>query len=543
MAIELSKLSFENFANMLDMRLYEVFKVLDLSEPNGTHQLIAKLAKTGKLKACITTNFDVFIERALEAEGVDYDLLVDNRDYDRYNQATNRLSGETRREGVGKFILCKIHGTISKPESIVSVASAYKSSKGFSLPKAELITFLLTRYSVLFLGYSGWDFEHLNYRRFWERVGHECKGIHWNRRPGETSGPKFHEIFQTALDRFQFCEGELPEDLLAGINEAKLLEVDTTQLSIYDRDTSETQFSYLKAKRSDFLRTWAIEIPESLAYGLVLSEANQFSQQYKETVKNLHKQSEDSDVISYGSANIIQELSQKLSTNEITMEEYQVQVQNYMFQIRLGLIKKSYRPQVIEWMQNNAFPGITDNPNQRDIWLGFLGPFSINFDIEEANQQSQMTMMRYSQVIGKTDLESQAEAMIVGCLPSIMHPKKTLWEPYYEQMQEQKARFLNDKLSYEDFTKKIQDLTQQCTNARLGITIPIKTLYEGLITVVGNSASEQDFELGCEALFLCMDAVGGYMFSDLLKEPETMKSYSDITSSISENNAVEESLI
>jgi NAD kinase len=68
-------------------------------------------------------------------------------------------------------------------------------------PKAELLIWLLEHYPCLFLGYSGWDFEHLNYRRFWERAGKTLKKIYWNRRPGEIGGPKFSEIFYTCKDR------------------------------------------------------------------------------------------------------------------------------------------------------------------------------------------------------------------------------------------------------------------------------------------------------------------------------------------------------
>src|SRR5271157_3042757 len=54
---------FENFANIFDAHLYKVFDALDVSQPNGTHRIIARLAKAGYLKACITTNFDIYLER------------------------------------------------------------------------------------------------------------------------------------------------------------------------------------------------------------------------------------------------------------------------------------------------------------------------------------------------------------------------------------------------------------------------------------------------------------------------------------------------
>jgi len=37
------------------------------------------------LKVCYTTNFDIYIERALEEAGVEYDRLIENHEYDAYD--------------------------------------------------------------------------------------------------------------------------------------------------------------------------------------------------------------------------------------------------------------------------------------------------------------------------------------------------------------------------------------------------------------------------------------------------------------------------
>ena len=194
---------FENFSKILDTGLYTVFKALDVGQPNANHQLIARLAKIGVLKACFTTNFDVYIERALKEEGVEYTLLVNNTEYLDYTRKLE--AGELNTTDV-KFLLCKIHGTIERPDSIVSVASAYKTSKGFSQAKAEVLTGLLGNYPVLFLGYSGWDFEHTNYRRYWERVGKSLKSIYWSRRIGETGGQTSKKYFKLQRTDLRFVK-------------------------------------------------------------------------------------------------------------------------------------------------------------------------------------------------------------------------------------------------------------------------------------------------------------------------------------------------
>ncbi len=521
---------FENFANMLDLRLYEIFKVLDLSEPNENHRIIAKLAKAGVLKACITTNFDIFIERALKEEGVNYVLLVDNPEYENFT---------TQKSNSEKFVLCKIHGTISKPTSIVSVASAYKSSKGFSIPKATLISFLLKTYPVLFLGYSGWDFEHLNYRRFWDRVGPQCKGIYWNKRPAETGGPKLDEIFSNSLHLFKVCRGELPADFLSGFQQSGRVPGLKAKGVIYTKEASDEEFKNFKGKRIAYLKKWAVDIPESLACGLVISEANTFSAQFKERKKELHAQVEELDTLSFGSTNWASELAQKLSKQEITMEQYQREVQKNMLQLRMSLIKKSMRPQIIEWIQKNQYPGVTDNQQKLDLWLGWLGAFTRDFDLKSASEESLRIMDRYSRCAGKPDPESQAEAAITLILPSIMHPKKVLWEPYYNKMLEEKNRFIKNEIDFKTFQGRVNELCLQSTNAKLGINIPMKTLYSGLVSVVGASKTVEELQQGCEALFLCMDAAAGWIYSDLINDKEIQPTYHSIVKSIAETHTVE----
>ena len=51
---------FEAFANILDTKFYKAFEALDVAKPNATHIALARLAKAGILKACFTTNFNIY---------------------------------------------------------------------------------------------------------------------------------------------------------------------------------------------------------------------------------------------------------------------------------------------------------------------------------------------------------------------------------------------------------------------------------------------------------------------------------------------------
>ncbi|MBN2152211.1 MAG: SIR2 family protein, partial [Candidatus Lokiarchaeota archaeon] len=106
---------FENFANILGDRLFQVFDALDVTEPNDVHKAVAHLAKAGVLKACFTTNFDIFFERALKEAGVPFDLLIDNAEYAEWMDRA-RATGGVAPPGGDRFVLCKIHGSIERPE-------------------------------------------------------------------------------------------------------------------------------------------------------------------------------------------------------------------------------------------------------------------------------------------------------------------------------------------------------------------------------------------------------------------------------------------
>ena len=312
---------FESFANILEGKFYQIFDSLNVSEPNGNHKLIAKLAKSGLLKACITTNFDIFTERALQEEGVDFKLLIDNIEYESFNRNPDQ----------NMFLLCKIHGTIDRPDTIVSVASAYKSNKGFSTPKAELVSKLLEQYPFLFLGYSGYDFNHLNYRRFWERMGPKLKGIYWNMRPNETNSVPFKEIFETSWTKFQFTEGELPRDFVTAVSSLENQTISSNDISIIPYNQSKEFFSQAKSKRLEFFENWANTLPIPHTLGLVMSQAFMFSAQFKDFMQSLKDSQADKESVTYADSetmnNQLVDLGTKFGNGEITLEEFHRKIQ------------------------------------------------------------------------------------------------------------------------------------------------------------------------------------------------------------------------
>jgi hypothetical protein len=207
---------FETFSNILDERLFKAFEALDVAKPNPIHYILARLAKAGILKACFTTNFDIYLEHALKEEKVDFELLVDNIEYQHYFEKNIKNNFSKN-----KFVLCKIHGTIERPNTIVSVASAYKSAKGFSAPKAEFFQYLLEKYPCIFLGYSGWDFNHLNY--LLEKQVKVTANSKSNKEFEEQAGAVSITIMQMAAYLHStYSESKVYKDLLLALSQKNL---------------------------------------------------------------------------------------------------------------------------------------------------------------------------------------------------------------------------------------------------------------------------------------------------------------------------------
>src|SRR5262249_1679656 len=63
------------------MDYFQVVQALDAEETNAAHRAIARLAKSGGVRAFVTTNFDRLVERALTAEGVPFEGFAAARQY------------------------------------------------------------------------------------------------------------------------------------------------------------------------------------------------------------------------------------------------------------------------------------------------------------------------------------------------------------------------------------------------------------------------------------------------------------------------------
>ena len=148
-----SDFPFEAFMEVISKNI-DISKILDMFEdgkPNTNHILIAKLAKNGYLKTIFTTNFDLFIEKALEKEGLkkdkDFEVYYDEEQFSRID--FEDIEDKTIR-------IFKIHGSVDDRDSIRTTLEAV-ASKTLSDKRMNVIRFLFSignHKRVFILGYS-----------------------------------------------------------------------------------------------------------------------------------------------------------------------------------------------------------------------------------------------------------------------------------------------------------------------------------------------------------------------------------------------------
>ena len=305
----------ESFYFVLQDRLLTVFELLEAGEPNANHKAMAKLAKAGKLRGILTTNFDIFIERALRAEGVAFKTVVTAEEFQAYYES-----------GCKDFAVLKIHGTVDRPSTIVAVANHYKSGKGFSGAKELVLGHFLRNHPTLFLGYSGWDFAHQNYQSFWAGEG-EAGGenVYWLNLIG-AKGPDLKKIVWTHIGkRLTIGEDMMPAwalNLLAiwdGSGAKEIADFD----SKLDREAIQKS---LLVKRRDFLQSWVGNIPKPQLLTLLQLEGAMLNEKVQERFKRMKEANkdagEDAGMDTTMMTKLMTQMAMDMSAGKMSMEEY-----------------------------------------------------------------------------------------------------------------------------------------------------------------------------------------------------------------------------
>ncbi|MEO8393603.1 MAG: tetratricopeptide repeat protein [Chloroflexota bacterium] len=140
--------------------------VMNIGAPNRNHRWLAKLAKAKLIRHIATTNWDRFIEQALEDEKVAYTVCRTKEEFEGFDIAS---------PAVGVF---KLHGCLTAPDTIV--ATVEMEARGLSWEKSELLKRLLNEEEFLFWGYSGADLKlDLDYLKLITQKD-TARGFVWN---------------------------------------------------------------------------------------------------------------------------------------------------------------------------------------------------------------------------------------------------------------------------------------------------------------------------------------------------------------------------
>eukprot|EP00298_Acanthocystis_sp_HF-20_P013654 c20454_g1_i1.p1 GENE.c20454_g1_i1~~c20454_g1_i1.p1 ORF type:complete len:1321 (-),score=657.22 c20454_g1_i1:126-4067(-) len=309
----------ESYYFVFQDRLFTLFQLLEAGSPNSNHIAIAKLAKANKIKAILTTNFDIFIERALRAEGIEFDVIVTDNEFREYHE-----------NGCSKFAVLKIHGTIDRPSTIVAVANHYKMGKGFAGYKLSVLAHFLKNYPTLFLGYSGWDFEHSNYQEFWRTVGEEGgENVYWLTLKGFGGGPNLRKILGTHIGkRLVIGASYLPQFIVTVVE--KYDQTGSKQITEFHKNLDvEKLKKQVVDNRKLFLEDWVRKLPKVQLLSLISLEGQALNQKSQESQKKL-KQLKETDSATFDQAAMTAYMTQIASdfgSGKITMEEYMEKIE------------------------------------------------------------------------------------------------------------------------------------------------------------------------------------------------------------------------
>jgi hypothetical protein len=495
---------FESFGSVLGDRFYECFKALDAGKPNANHQALAALAKTHQLKAIWTTNFDELLEKALTEAGVEFIRLVNNDDYDKFNL----------KKGSDKVLICKIHGTTSLPSSIVAVASAYKGSSGFSAPKARILEAQLKEMPLLFLGYSGWDFEHENYIKFWESVGPSVKRIIYNIRPSDTMFPPFNHIFKTT-QHVQFVASELPQDLIKC----------APPFTAADKDDS--QWGKFKEDRERFFVKWASNLPNTHIIALAMTTAMMFSERSKAMAKQGQDMAEDSEASTVDGTKYMMDLAADLSAQKITTEQYMEKISEYTEMQQLIMVPKSKRVIVRQWIKDNIIPGIRDDYGTKSTFLGRVaGYFAAGFrDDDDILRRIKELYVEDERIKTLTDeKEKLARQVLQGYRTSIASKDSAMEQKYLGKLEDTLQLHLQGKFADDmAFYKALTDIIGELSREKTGMQVKASESFDTLVKEVCHHVKDD------EQLIVFASTLTGlfhyYLFGEIAMWDEKQKLY------------------
>lgn len=174
---------------------FPVLDALDGAAPNANHHALAQLAREGRLRALVTTNFDTLIERAFAEQGVPLQVAATARE----------ISAATPGE---RCVLYKVHGSAAGRASFVDTVG--QKVRGLPPAVRTSLATLFADHHVLVVGYGGADLEFRDDYLALAAARESPYGLTWVHLPSAPPTPRVQETVLPNAGTREFLEETLP---------------------------------------------------------------------------------------------------------------------------------------------------------------------------------------------------------------------------------------------------------------------------------------------------------------------------------------------
>jgi SIR2-like domain len=187
---------------------FALFEPLDIDAWNEGHAAVAALARTGKLRAVVTTNFDRLIELALEASGVKVAVFCDADGFDRLSRhladpAANPIDG---------LPVIKVHGSVGQRSTMVDTLRQRVLGRPEALESS--LKRLYRQHAVIVAGFSGADLSYDPQYLGLRKGALQSPSFNIVVRSGSEPRRELAELASDGNPRARVIDGALPGSLL-----------------------------------------------------------------------------------------------------------------------------------------------------------------------------------------------------------------------------------------------------------------------------------------------------------------------------------------
>ena len=199
-SLDINQVPVEAFSDLLVRSFasdgyFTVLDVLDADRTNANHQALAALAKRGRLKSIVTTNFDTLFERAFRDAGVPLTVLT-----------SADVTDDVEPPGV---TLYKIHGSVTAASTLVDTVS--QKMRGLPERMRARLGVLYGKHYLLVLGFSGGDLKFGRDYLMLSAIDGDAPGFTWVVHPKSEPAQTVANLKQRTGDKGDIVKAVFPD--------------------------------------------------------------------------------------------------------------------------------------------------------------------------------------------------------------------------------------------------------------------------------------------------------------------------------------------